>query len=187
MKRLLTITLTLLFATLMLAACGGDSSSQAPASIPPAQASSSAASVAEPATSEPAASPYDVNALLAALIPAAGMDSTIEMSELELKAGGITTDNVESFAGAESPTYDDGGIVLVIQAKPGQAAAVKAELEAMKDLRADDRYAEFAVRLANTKDARIVENGDYLIFAVSAKGQDGGWDALDTAIAAAFQ
>lgn len=193
MKKLIALLAGGCLLAVLLVACGGGDSSTAPSEAPSAPESVSAPEPAsEPETSDSVdagaeASPEAVNAIYDKLVEAANLGTTIPMAEIDLKAGGINVDNVATFAGAESQTYsDNGGIVIVIQAQPGAAATVASELEAFKESRMDDRYAEFATQLANTKEGRIVTEGDYVVFAVSATGQDGGWDALDAAISEAL-
>ena len=159
-------------------------SSVAPSSVP---SSAITSSVAQSTVST--AAPYDVDELLKQLSEAASLGGTISMTELDLTASGlISKDNIVAWAGAESQlASENGGIVIVIQAKPGTAETFVSQFEAFRDAKAsDDRYAEYAIAIANTKEARIIVNGDYVVYAVSATGQDSGFAALDTAIEAAF-
>lgn len=171
---LLASLFTLLF---VLAGCGNkDASSQ------PGSSSSSSSSQSE-TPSTPAASSFDVDGMLDALIDAAGLGGTIEVSELDLKASGISVDKLVDWAGAESKTSsENGGFVLVLVTEPGSASAIASELEAFRDARAnDDRYAEFENARENTSQARIVENGDCVVYAVSSTGTD-GYTAIDNAV-----
>ena len=73
-----------------------------------------------------------------------------------------------------------------MQAKPGKAADVEAELNAYKDsLAANDLYAEFADKVAQAKDARIVSKGDCVVLVIAGVGGPDYAD-IDTAIAAAL-
>ncbi len=177
---------------LLLAGCNqtastSSSSSAAASSSSSAAAASSAAQSVASASAAPAA--HDVKQLLATLSEAASLGGTISMSELDLTATGhISKDNIVAWAGAESQlASENGGIVIVIQAKPGTAESFVSQFEEFRDAKAsDDRYAEYATAIANTKEARIVVKGDYVVYAVSATGQDGGFAALDSAIETAF-
>lgn len=190
MKRTTLLILTGCIIGLMLTACGkSDASSGVNSTASSQPASSSAeASISQPASQETSTASQaeqptaDLGAILTSLSEAAALGDTIEVTQLDLKAGGLNVDNIIGFAGAEASTSaDNGGIVIVVQVKPGTAEDVKAEFEKFRDSRLDDRYAERANAMANTKEARIVVNGDLVMYGVSASGD---WAALDTAIAA---
>lgn len=203
MKRLTLSLLAGLSLMAMLAACGGGTSSSTPVSSAPSSVAASqpasepeAAVPSEPAseaaaseaasTAAPAADAVDTAALLAPIQQAAGITDTIEVTDLDLRAGGIDTANLLGFAGVESTTSSqDAGIVIVAQAAPGTASDLVASFEKFRDSRLDDRYAEFADAMARTQEARIVTGGaggDIVVYAVTANGD---WDALDAAIQAA--
>lgn len=187
MKRLFSVLLLAVFAALAFAACG--SSSSASSALPAASSSLAASSL--PASSASAAGQYDVGALLAPLTEAAGLGATIELDITELTASGdISADNIAAMAGAKSVMYaENGGMVAVIEATPGTADTVKAGLEKYRDgllAQGEDYKSDFPLAYANMQEARIVVNGDCVIFATSANGTEGGYDALDTALAAAF-
>lgn len=178
---LLSIFVTVSFA---LAGCANDSSSS--------QASTSAPSTSPPSGSGSGSntdtSGYDVEGMLDTLVEAAGLGGTIDVSELDLKASGISVDKIVEWAGAESKTSsENGGFVLVLAVEPGTASDIAAELEAFRDARAsDDRYAEFEVARENTSQARIVKDGDCVIYAVSATGSE-GYKAIDDAVKGFFK
>lgn len=197
MKKLFAMLLAGATLALTLAACGGDAGSSQPADsgtpAPPASESQPAAvssSEAGPASSNvaPVDSPYDVNALLATLGEAANLGTTIKVAEMDLKLGGVDPENFVEFAGAESQlSSENGGIVIIIHAKEGAASTVATQLEAYKASRmGNSDYAEFENARTNTEGARIQTFGNYVVYAVSATGHEGGWDALDAAIASAF-
>lgn len=179
MKKALIALTSIFVLAFALSACSGDdssSSSSAPSSSTP-PASFQSGSVDASGSSE-----YDVADMLDTLVEAAALGGTIEVSELDLTANGISVDNLVEWAGAEAKTSsENGGYVLVLVTKPGSAADVIEELEALRDARAnDDRYAEFEAARENTKQARIMEEGDCVIYAV-ATGAD-GFTAVDTSI-----
>lgn len=186
MKKAATLFASLLLVAMALTACGGgdDSSSSQPASSTPA---SSSAPASGSQSGSGCASDVDVQGMLDTLVEAGGLGGTIDVSELDLKASGISVDKIIDWAGAESKTSsENGGIVLVLVTEPGAAADIVTELEAFRDARAnDDRYAEFEVARENTSQARIVDEGDCVIYAVSATGAE-GYTALDKAISDLF-
>jgi hypothetical protein len=179
-----------MFVVFALAACGGASPSSAPApSLAPA-ASSAPAVVSGASVPGGAAQPAapDVNALLQTLAQAAQLGGTFKVTETDLKLSGVETENIIEFAGAESQlSAENGGIVVVIRAKEGTTATVAGQMEAFRDSRlGNPDYVEFETARGNTAAARIEVFGDMVVYAVSAAGHEGGWDALDAAIAAAF-
>lgn len=196
MKKSLAFIFIFCFA-LVFAACGGAASSAVPSSVPAksAVASPAASAVAQnsaaPAALSAAASTpngKDLAKTVAALAEGAQLGGTIKISEIDLKAGGVNTDNIEAFDGAESQlSAQNGGIVIVIKAKPGTAQTIATEMAAYREYRLGNTdYAEFEDARTNTEDARISVFEDYVVYAVSATGLDGGWAALDAAILSAF-
>ena len=98
----------------------------------------------------------------------------------------LTMDNIEAYKGDVTNDQADCGLVFAVQAKPGKAADVEAELNAYKDsLAANDLYAEFADKVAQAKDARIVSKGDCVVLVIAGVGGPDYAD-IDTAIAAAL-
>lgn len=193
MRRITALAVALLITACFFAGCSNSNSGDNNTTT-----NQPASSQATPDASEPDASgtvdtststegTVDIDALMASLTEAAGLGGTIEVSELDLQASGIDTSNIVNWAGEESKmSSENGGIVMVFQAKAGSASDLAAQLEAYRDARAsDDRYAEFAEAIEHTRDARIVEEGDYVVYAVSATGTD-GYATLDTTIAEAF-
>lgn len=189
-KKASAFLLAAAFAAIALTACGKAASqpaSSAPSSIAPAS-SASASSAASGAASSKTEGSLDVAATAQTLAEAANLGVTIKMVDIDLVAGGVDTANVEEFAGLQSQNVaENGGMVIVIRAKAGTAATVASQLEGYRDFQTgNEDYAEFEAARTNIKDARIQTFGDYVVYAVSATGQDGGWATLDTAITDAF-
>lgn len=183
MKKISILLCSILVSALLLAGCNGaDSSSSAPSSSTPVSSSAPASS----SGSTSGTSDYDVNGMLETLVDASSLGGTIDVSELDLKASGISVDKLVDWAGAESKTSaENGGFVLVLVTEPGATADIVSELEAFRDARAgDDRYAEFETARENTAKARIVEDGDCVIYAVATSAD--GFTAVDTAIGEFF-
>ena len=156
MKRILTLAITGLYLSLVLAGCGGSATSATSQSAP-SEAASSSLSKTSSGSSAPSVteteSSLDLDTMLSSLTEAAQLGGTIDMADLDLTAGGVNLDNIAAWKGAESQlAVDNGGIVIVIQTKQGKADTVAQELEAFKASRMDDRYADFAGALANTKE-----------------------------------
>ncbi len=194
MKQLISALLLGCCLLFMLTACdSGDTSapSQAASSMSEAMPASSAAaqsSADSAAGSSTAPAMYDVSTLLETFSAAANLGATIEVRQLDLELSGVDVANFVAMAGAEAQTSaETGGVVLVIQATPGAGETVADELLAYRDARmGNEDYAEFETARTNTEQVRIEVFGDYVIYAVSATGHEGGWQQLDDAIAAAF-
>ena len=183
MKRTVCVALACTLCLSLFAACsGGDGASS---SAPQSASESSVVATSDSSLPVGPADSAGVEEILLTLSEAANLGGTITVSEIDLTANGLDTANVVAFAGAESKlSSENGGIVMVFEMQPGTTADMVAALEAYRDARAaDDRYAEFAIARDNTADARIVEKGDVVIYAVSATGNEGGYESLDEAIA----
>lgn len=193
MKKLLPF---ILCAVILLAGCSNAASSESSSTT---SESSSVASetVSSEETSEPAsdsaesesteeAQTANLESAVAALEevnpianPRALDDFSVE-NELML-----TMDNLVAYKGDVTNDQADCGLVFVAQAKDGKAADVEAELQAYKDsLTANDMYAEFADKIAQAKEARIVSNGNYVAIVIASIGGD--YAAIDTALETAL-
>lgn len=97
----------------------------------------------------------------------------------------LTLDNLVAYRGDITNDQDNSGLVFVAQAKEGKAADVEAELQAYKEsLSANNMYAEFADKLAQGQNARIVTNGNYVAIVIASIGVD--YNAIDTALETAL-
>mgnify|MGYP004513449397 FL=1 len=185
MKKLISVALC----ALLLTGCGGAAASSAGSESTPASSavSSEAASSDAAQDSTPAAEAADLDGIVAALEavnpianPRALDDFSVQNELL------LTMDNIEAYKGDVTNDQADCGLVFAVQAKPGKAADVEAELNAYKDsLAANDLYAEFADKVAQAKDARIVSKGDCVVLVIAGVGGPDYAD-IDTAIAAAL-
>lgn len=185
MKKLLSVALC----ALLLTGCGGAAASSAGSESTPASSavSSEVASSDAAQDSTPAAEAVDLDGIVTALEavnpianPRALDDFSVQNELL------LTMDNIEAYKGDVTNDQADCGLVFAVQAKPGKAADVEAELNAYKDsLVANDLYAEFADKVAQAKDARIVSKGDCVVLVIAGVGGPDYAD-IDTAIAAAL-
>lgn len=185
MKKLLSVALC----ALLLTGCGGAAVSSGSAESTPASSavSSEAASSDTAQDSTPAAETVDLDGIVSALEavnpianPRALDDFSVQNELL------LTMDNIEAYKGDVTNDQADCGLVFAVQAKPGKAADVEAELNAYKDsLAANDLYAEFADKVAQAKDARIVSKGDCVVLVIAGVGGPDYAD-IDTAIATAL-
>lgn len=187
MKKTLTLVLIACLA-LSLAACGGAASSSQAASAPASQTPASEAAPASVAASSTPASTtdaVDLDAALAAMVEAAELGNTINVSEIDLKAGGVNVDNVDSFVGAQSQlAAQNGGIVIIVKAVSGTGADIAADMESFRQASLGNAdYEEFEDARNNTEAGIIKAYGDYVVYAVSATGNA---DAVTAAADAQF-
>ncbi len=174
MKKMLSLFVALCIAMLALAACGGAPSSAPASGASPLAAASTPASQSTPAAASTPAT-VDLDAALASMVEAAELGNTIEVSDIDLMAAGVNTDNVLAFAGAQSQLVaQNGGQVIIIQAVPGMAEMVETELNTYREaLIANDDYAEFEEARNNIENASMVvtypETG-IVVWAVAANG-----------------
>lgn len=191
MKKRISLLLCAAFAAALLAGCGGsaseagqvgdgtsqDSMTVEPADSTPADGSSGDTEAADTAKLEaivaaieavnpvPTARPYD--------------DFSVE-NELML-----TMDNIVDFRGDVTNDNAESALVFAAQVKDGTADAVKAELEAKKAEYSSNLYLEFADKVAKAQDARIVSEGNFVVFVIAGvNGPD--YADIDAAIASAL-
>ena len=195
MKKLLPI---LLCAAVLLAGCSKSAESSSTSSSSEAssvsesvsseetseaaseEASSTAEEEAQTANLESAVAALEAVNLIANPLSKDDFDFYVENTML------LTMDNIVAYAGDVTNNQADCGLVFVVQAKDGKAADVEAELQAFKEsLAANDMYADFADKIAISKDARIVTNGNYVAMVI-ASIDVGDYAAIDTALETAL-
>ena len=155
MKKLIAIALSAAVLALGLVGCGGQESSKAYNLNDIVTAVESA---------NPIANPRDVD------------DNFITLDML------LTKDNIEEYAGKVSNDQADSALIVAVKAVEGKGDAVKSDMEAYKtSISTGGLYAEFADKEAAAKDARIVQQGDYVVMVVAnTNGAD--YSAIDTAL-----
>ena len=155
MKKLIAIALSAAVLALGLVGCGGKESSKAYNLNDIVTAVESA---------NPIANPRHVD------------DNFITLDML------LTKDNIEEYAGKVSNDQADSALIVAVKAVEGKGDAVKAEMETYKtSISTGGLYAEFADKEAAAKDARIVQQGDYVVMVVAnTNGAD--YSAIDTAL-----
>jgi hypothetical protein len=132
---------------------------------------------------------YDVNEVASAVAEAAVVENPTAFTEDDLIYDiDIDPENVVEFAGVRTLTNGTSGAVLVIKAKSGQADTIKAQLEAYRDgiVSVWENYkSDFPIGYEQTKNGRVVEQGDYVVLAIAGSGVD--YTAVDQAIADALK
>lgn len=184
MKKLICLSLAAALLAVSLAACGSDSSSSAPAQGSSAPASDSAASDSTPASASSAA--YNLDDIVTAIEAANPVTNPRDLDDFALKNEILLNmDNVADFAGKKSNDNSNSALILAIQAQPGKAEDVKADLESYKSSLMNGMYAEFAEKEAQAKDARIVVKGDYVVLVI-ANTEGASYSDIDTAVDSAL-
>lgn len=176
MKKRICLSLAAALLALSLAACGSDSSSSAPATDASSDASQSASSAAA------GTADYTLSDVVAAIEAANPVTNPREIDDFALQNEMLVNmDNVVDFAGKVSNDNANSALILAIQAQPGKAEDVKADLENYKSGLTTGMYAEFAEKEAQAKDARIVTKGDWVVMVI-ANTEGASYADIDTAV-----
>lgn len=183
MKKLICLSLAAALLAVSLAACGSDSSSSAPAQDSSAPASQSAASDSAAASGTSA---YNLDDIVTAIEAANPVTNPRELDDFALENQVmLNMDNVADFSGKVSNDNANSALILAIQAQPGKAGDVKADLESYKSSLTTGMYAEFAEKEAQAKDSRIVVKGDYVVMVI-ANTEGASYSDIDTAVDSAL-
>lgn len=98
---------------------------------------------------------------------------------------GLSLDDLTAYAGDVTNNQADCSFVFVALCKEGKAADAGKALEAYRQTMTSSLYLEFAAKVEQAKNARIVTSGNYVIMVIS--GVDGpSYDSVDQAISAAL-
>ena len=178
MKKLICLSLAAALLALSLAACGSDSSSSTPASEP----SSASSSGSEASSAAAGTASYNLDDVVAAIEAANPVTNPREIDDFALQNEMLVNmDNVVAFSGKVSNDNANSALILAIQAQPGKAEDVKADLESYKSGLTTGMYAEFADKEAQAKDARIVTKGDWVVMVI-ANTEGASYADIDTAL-----
>ncbi len=187
MKKLLSFILALTLCGALLAACGGGGSSSSSSS----SSSSGQASSEDSSTGE--IDNHELLAIIAKIEEAQPIQEGVEVDDQVLALlMNINMDNVAAYAAKVTQLNQNVDCIIVLQAKPGLAAAVGADLEAYRQamVASASNYAEFAGEKVKAENGRVVTRGDIVVLAILGDGEaileEGGPDAvygpIDTAI-----
>lgn len=99
---------------------------------------------------------------------------------------GLSLKDLTAYAGDVTNNQADCGFVFVALCKEGKASDTAKTLEAYRQTMTSSLYLEFAAKVEQAKNARIVTEGNYVIMVIS--GVDGpSYDSVDQAISAALK
>lgn len=192
MKKTLALLLCAALAAALLAACGSEANTgSVPAAGTPA-ASTPAAPDAASTPADGAAADTADTARLDAIVAAIEAVNTIpnprayaDFDVANDPSLTLTADNIVAFKGDVTNNGDDCALVFAAQVKDGTADAVMAELQAAKERMSSNLYAEFADKVAKAQDARILNDGNIVLFVVAGiNGPD--YADIDAAIESAL-
>lgn len=192
MKKLIAVLCAAVLMTSLLAACTGSSSSAASTDSTADTSSSSSetatdsAAAAEDTAATAEADTAKLESIVSAIEAVNEVPNARELDDFALENEiGLTMDNIVGFKGDVTNDQADCALVLAVQAKSGNADAVKTELEAYKESASSNLYAEFADKVAKAQDARIVVSGDFVVMVISGiNGPD--YADIDAAIDSAL-
>ncbi len=183
MKKLILFTLSLAMCFSLLTACGGNDDSSEPVESTETPSST----VTEERTAA------DILTAIDTLVPV-NTPKDLDEKTLSLLMN-VNMENVADYAGKVTELNNNTDQIIVIQAVPGQAEAVKADLEAWKQAMIEQsaNYTEFAGEGIKAENGRVIVNGDFVVLVILGDGDDmlaGGPDAfyktVDAAISEAF-
>lgn len=94
---------------------------------------------------------------------------------------GLTLDNLLTYKGDVTNNQADCALVFVALCQDGKVDAVKKELDAYRESMTNNLYIEFADKVEQAKNARIVTSGNYVIMVMA--GISGvGYEDIDRAV-----
>ena len=132
---------------------------------------------------------YDVSAVAKTIEEANPIRMSTPVDEFYMEFLGIDADMYEAYAGSYCPIMPGVDIILVVQAKEGKAADVKAKLEQRKAeiVAANENYV--GALLDKAEAGRIVEKGNYLALVIAGdeivvedQGVDVAYEPVDAAV-----
>lgn len=99
---------------------------------------------------------------------------------------GLSMDDLAAYAGDVTNNQADCSLVFVALCKEGKAASVSQALESYRKTMTSSLYIEFAAKVEQAKNARIVTQGNYVVMVIA--GVDGpSYDSVDQAISNALK
>lgn len=193
MKKIVSMICAATFALTVLAGCSSAASGESSAASDSAAASSESTAV----SGETAASSESTEAEAADTEKLASIVSSIEavnevanpraLTDFDVQYEmNLTMGNIVAFQGDVTNNQDDCALVFAAQVQDGTADAVVEELNAYKDsLSSNQLYAEYADKIAQSEDARIVSSGNLVVMVIAGVGGP-DYSEIDTAIESAL-
>ncbi len=197
MKRFVSMFCAAALALTVLAGCSNAASSESTASSGSAAASSESSATSEETASSASEEASGDSAAAADTEKLSSIVSSIEavnevanpraLTDFDVQYEmNLTMDNIVAFQGDVTNNQDDCALVFAAQVQDGTADAVVEELTAYKDsLSSNQLYAEYADKIAQSEEARIVSSGNFVVMVIAGVGGP-DYAEIDTAIESAL-
>ena len=197
MKRFVSMFCAAALALTVLAGCSNAASSESTASSGNAAASSESSAASEETASSASEEASGDSAAAADTEKLSSIVSSIEavnevanpraLTDFDVQYEmNLTMDNIVAFQGDVTNNQDDCALVFAAQVQDGTADAVVEELTAYKDsLSSNQLYAEYADKIAQSEEARIVSSGNFVVMVIAGVGGP-DYAEIDTAIESAL-
>lgn len=197
MKRFVSMFCAAALALTVLAGCSNAASSESTASSGSAAASSESSATSEETASSASEEAGGDSAAAADTEKLSSIVSSIEavnevanpraLTDFDVQYEmNLTMDNIVAFQGNVTNNQDDCALVFAAQVQDGTADAVVEELTAYKDsLSSNQLYAEYADKIAQSEEARIVSSGNFVVMVIAGVGGP-DYAEIDTAIESAL-
>lgn len=197
MKRFVSMFCAAALALTVLAGCSNAASSESTASSGSAAASSESSATSEETASSASEEASGDSAAAADTEKLSSIVSSIEavnevanpraLTDFDVQYEmNLTMDNIVAFQGNVTNNQDDCALVFAAQVQDGTADAVVEELTAYKDsLSSNQLYAEYADKIAQSEEARIVSSGNFVVMVIAGVGGP-DYAEIDTAIESAL-
>lgn len=197
MKRFVSMFCAAALALTVLAGCSNAASSESTASSGSAAASSESSATSEETASSASEEAGGDSAAAADTEKLSSIVSSIEavnevanpraLTDFDVQYEmNLTMDNIVAFQGDVTNNQDDCALVFAAQVQDGTADAVVEKLTAYKDsLSSNQLYAEYADKIAQSEEARIVSSGNFVVMVIAGVGGP-DYAEIDTAIESAL-
>lgn len=197
MKRFVSMFCAAALALTVLAGCSNAASSESTASSGSAATSSESSATSEETASSASEEAGGDSAAAADTEKLSSIVSSIEavnevanpraLTDFDVQYEmNLTMDNIVAFQGDVTNNQDDCALVFAAQVQDGTADAVVEELTAYKDsLSSNQLYAEYADKIAQSEEARIVSSGNFVVMVIAGVGGP-DYAEIDTAIESAL-
>lgn len=100
---------------------------------------------------------------------------------------GVTLDNLLAYKGDVTNNQSDCALVFVALCQDGKVDAVQKELDAYRESMTSNLYIEFADKVEQAKNARIVTSGNYVIMVMAGVSGEVSYEDIDQAVAEALK
>lgn len=100
---------------------------------------------------------------------------------------GLTLDNLQAYKGDVTNNQADCALVFVALCQDGKAGDVQKELNAYRESMTSNLYIEFADKVEQAKNARIVTSGNYVVMVIAGISDGVSYEDIDQAITEALK